>query len=189
MKKKMLAILGSPHKNGTTAVMLDCAVKAALSDGWEVTTIYLTQKQIAYCTGCRSCIKTGDCFQKDDIREIADLLKKCDRVVLAAPTYWANVPAIVKNLFDRLLGTVMEETTTFPQPRLSPKQEYLLLTSCNTPFPFSWLCGQSKGSLRAMNEFFKTSGMRRLGSVVFSDATGKTELPAKIVKKIEKLLI
>ncbi|MDO5602936.1 MAG: flavodoxin family protein [Oscillospiraceae bacterium] len=188
MRKKLLAILGSPHDNGATAAMLDCAVKAAASQGWEITTISLYKKKISFCQGCRACIKTGQCVLQDDIREIAALIKTCDRVVLSAPTYWANVPAVVKNLFDRLLGTAMEETAAFPRPRLSKNQDYLLLTACNTPFPFSQLCGQSSGALRAMNEFFKTSGMKRLGSVTFSNTKGRAELPHGITRKIEKLL-
>ena len=186
MKKKLLAILGSPHENGATASMLQCVLKSAEADGWETSILVLNQKQIAFCKGCRTCIRTGKCVIDDDIQEIAGLLKSCDRVVLAAPTYWANVPAVVKNMFDRLLGTAMEETATFPRARLSSRQEYLLLTACNTPFPFSWLCGQSKGALRAMNEFFKTSGMRRMGAVTFPSAKG-SELPPKVTRKIQRL--
>lgn len=188
MKKKLLAILGSPHENGSTAAMLHFALKIAASKGWETTTVSLYKKQISFCKGCRTCIKTGQCLLNDDLGEIAQHIQTCDRIILSSPTYWANVPAVVKNLFDRLLGTAMEETTTFPRPRLSGEQDYLLLTACNTPFPFSQLCGQSSGALRAMNEFFKTSGMKRLGTVTFSNAKGCAELPLRITKKIERLL-
>lgn len=187
MKKKLIAILGSPHENGSAAAMMDCALKATDLSEWEIEIIYLYQKQIAFCNGCRVCAKTGKCIINDDMQEIAEQMKTCDRIILAAPTYWANVPAAVKNLFDRLFGIALEETSTFPRPRLNRKQRYLLLTACNTPAPFSWLCGQSRGALRAMNEFFKTSGMKRLGSVVFSNAKGSAELPSNVIKKIERL--
>lgn len=182
--KKMLAILGSPHDRGSSAAMLDCAVRAAKASGWEVTVVHLYEKKLAFCTGCRTCISTGQCVIKDDIQEISALLKGCDRVVLAAPTYWAGVPAPVKNMFDRLLGTAMGEARAIPRPRLSRSQEYLLLTACNTPFPFSWICGQSRGALRAMDEFFRTSGMKRLGRMAFAGAGGRPQLPAGITRKI-----
>lgn len=185
MKKKLLAVLGSPHENGSTASMLNCAVSAAEAAGWEVKTVCLYRKKIEFCRGCRACMENRGCVINDDIRQIAMQLMTCDRVVLAAPVYWANVPAAVKNMFDRLLGTAMEETAAFPRGRLSAKQDYLLLTACNTPFPFSRLCGQSGGALRAMNEFFKTSGMKRAGAVVFSNAKGSAALPEKTVKKIQ----
>ena len=72
-----------------------------------------------------------------------------------------------------------------PQPRLSGSQRYLLLTSCNTPFPFSRLFGQSCGALRAMEEFFHYAGMSRMGRVAFSGAGGKNELPVSVKRKIE----
>lgn len=186
MKKKLLAILGGPHAHGATAAMLGCAVQAAEAAGWEVTTVPLYRKQLAFCQGCRACVPTGECVLQDDLQEIAALLRTCDRVVLAAPTYWANVPAAVKNLFDRLLGTAMEDTAAFPRPRLSADQEYLLLTACNTPFPFSWLCGQSRGAQRAMREFFKTAGMRCCGQITFAGAKGGSKLPPRIRRRIER---
>ncbi len=186
MKKKLVAILGSPHENGSTAAMLRCAIQAVDPKEWEVTTVQLYHQQIAFCQGCRACMAEGICVLADDLQAIAQLLKTCDRVILAAPTYWANVPAVVKHLFARLLGTAMAETPTFPRPRLSSKQDYLLLTACNTPFPFSWICGQSKGALRAMNEFFHTAGMKRLGAVVFPRAKGRGELPRRVEKKIKR---
>jgi len=114
-------------------------------------------------------------------------LRECQIVFLAAPVYWANITAPVKNLFDRLLGTAMEETSTFPKPRLKGKK-YMVLTSCNTPFPFSWIFGQSRGAIRNMDEFFKTAGMKQIGKVVYAGASSKKELPKHIVRKIERCL-
>lgn len=184
--RKLLAILGSPHQNGSTAAMLDCAVKAAVAAGWEVDQLWLYEKNIGYCNGCRACVALGNCVQRDDLQEIADLLRGCDVVALAAPAYWANVPAPVKNLFDRLLGVAMEENGRLPKPRLSRNQHYLLLTACNTPFPFSRLFGQSSGALRAMKEFFHYSGMRPMGCVTFAGAGGSAELPEQVQRKIRR---
>ncbi len=186
-EKNVLAILGSPHKNGMTAAMLDRAVRTAEQAGYHVTKINLYDKELSFCTGCWACMNTQVCVQKDDIQEIVDLLRKSQLVILAAPVYWANVPAPVKNLFDRLLGTAMEETNTFPKPRLQGKR-YLLLTSCNTPAPFSWIFGQSRGAIRNMDEIFKTAGMKPIGKVVCANAKNRTELPKQVAKKIERCL-
>ena len=185
--KNVLAILGSSHTNGMTAAMLDLAVHKAEQAGYAVTKINLYEKKLSFCTGCRVCMDTHICTQKDDIQEIAALLHKCQLVILAAPVYWANVPAPVKNLFDRLVGTAMEETDTFPKPRLRGKQ-YMILTSCNTPAPFSWIFGQSRGAIRNMDEFFKTAGMKPAGKVVCANAKNKKELPKRTMKKIERCL-
>ncbi len=184
--KRLLAILGSPHPNGSTAAMLACAAAAAERAGWAVDRGDLYREEIGFCRGCRACIKAGGCVVQDGVQRIARLLQGCDAVVLAAPTYWANLPAAVKNLFDRLLGTAMEETKTFPKPRLSPRQHYLLLTACNTPAPFDYLCGQSRGAIRAMEEFFHTAGMKRMGRVVFAGAHGRRALPPSLERRIRR---
>ncbi|MDE5778600.1 MAG: flavodoxin family protein [Lachnospiraceae bacterium] len=186
MKGRLLAISGSPHKNGATGEMLDYAMRIAEQHGYVVDYINLYEKNIAYCKGCRACIQLHNCVVKDDIQEIATLLKECNIIILAAPVYWANVPAIVKNMFDRLLGVMMEETRTFPKPRLSNKQKYILFTACNTPAPFSILFGQSTGAIRGMREVFRTSGMKYGGSCVWT-GNNKTIFPKYIERKIEKL--
>ncbi len=187
MSKRVLALLGSPHKNGKTGKMLNHAVEIAEKKGYHIDYIHLYEKHIAYCSGCRTCLETQKCVQNDDLQEIVSLLKSCDIVILAAPTYWANVPAVVKNLFDRLLGVAMEETNTFPKPRLSNKQHYILLTACNTAAPFCSIFGQSSGSIRCMKEFFKTSGMRFGGKCVWAGPRQK-ELPCSIKRKLKAYL-
>jgi len=185
-EKRLLAILGSPHTNGTTATMLNYAIHRAEEMGFTVTKIDLYEKNLSYCMGCRACMNTHTCIQKDDIQEIVMCLQKCQTVLLATPVYWANVPAPVKNLFDRLLGTAME-TSTFPKPRLKGKK-YMLLTSCNTPFPFSWILGQSRRAIRCMDEFFKTAGMKPIGKIVCAGTASKKELPKQTIKKIERCM-
>lgn len=183
--KRVLAILGSPHSDGITAAMLNHTICQAEKAGYSVSKIHLYSKNLAFCTGCRMCFVSGTCVQKDDIQEIVSAIRECEIIILAAPTYWANVPAVVKNLFDRLLGTVMEETSTFPKPRLSGKK-YMLLTACNTPAPFSWIFGQSKGAIRSMDEFFKTAGMKSMGKAVCANAGKRTAIPAHVLRKITR---
>lgn len=184
-KKKMVAILGSPHKNGVVGKMLQCATKAAQEAGWEVEEINLYEKEIGFCQGCRVCLDTQECVKKDDIQKIANSLRESEAVVLAAPVYWANVPAIVKNMFDRLLGVAMEETATFPKGRL-PGKKYFFLTACNTPSPFSWIAGQSRGAKRVVKEFFKTAGMKCGGTFVCANTGKSKEIPEKLKKKLQR---
>lgn len=187
MNKNVLAILGSPHTSGITAAMLNVAIDKAKQKGYNVTEINLYEKNLSFCTGCRSCMHTHVCAQQDDIQTIASLFENCQVVILASPVYWANVPACVKNLFDRLLGTAIEETNTFPKPRLRGKQ-YMFLTSCNTPAPFSWMFKQSRGATNNIDSFFKAAGMKSMGKVVCANANNKKSLSLKTIKKIERCL-
>ena len=64
-------------------------------DSIDVTYINLFEKNIDFCKGCRKCLETTECvFKNDDMPEIRRQIKEADIIFLAAPVYWANVPAI-----------------------------------------------------------------------------------------------
>lgn len=187
-KNKIVAIQGSYRENGVTTSMLRYAANELGRMGHEVTYLNLFEKRIEFCKGCRKCLETEECiFKNDDMPEITRYIKEAEVIILAAPVYWGNVPAIVKNLFDRLLGTSMMETKSFPKPRLSGKR-YIFFTACNTPMPFAKWCGQSSGIRRVVREYFKTSGVKCIGTVVCDNTGVKKELAPGAVKRIDKIL-
>ncbi|MCR4717531.1 MAG: flavodoxin family protein [Lachnospiraceae bacterium] len=187
-KKKILAIQGSFRNNGITSTMLDYAVEESKKAGHEVQYIKLHDMNIGYCKGCRKCFETGECvFKDDDMTQISESIKDADVIILAAPVYWANVPAIVKNMFDRMSGTSMEETNTFPKPRLSGKR-YIFLTACSTPMPFAEIFGQTSGIKRVVKEYFKTSGISCIGTVACGNTSKCRDVPNTKFNKIHRLI-
>ncbi|MDK2795543.1 MAG: hypothetical protein PWQ58_742 [Archaeoglobaceae archaeon] len=96
---KLLAINGSPNKRNTYA-LLEAIVDEAKKLGAEAEILNLADFNIAPCKGCDKCLK-GECVQKDDIIKVLEAMRSADAIVLGAPTYFGNVPGIVKNLIDR----------------------------------------------------------------------------------------
>jgi len=185
--KKLLAILASPRRNGNAAKMLDAAIAKAEEAGYETEFIDIYEKKIAWCKGCMACKQTSSCVMDDDIKEIERMLLECNLVAVASPTYFANIPAPLKNIFDRLVSVIFDDNDSFiPKPKLSPKQKYLILVTCSTPPPFDKIAGQSTGAAKAITEFFHTSGMKRAGTVIFAGTRNKNEVPAKIIRKIRE---
>lgn len=71
--------------------------------GAEVETIDVRQLRVAPCTGCMRCRSTHSCvLPPDDSLMVLEALRRADAVVVAAPTYWGNMPGTLKLLFDRL---------------------------------------------------------------------------------------
>lgn len=185
--KKVIAIQGSFRPNGITTAMLKYAVDRATALGHDVTYINLHERDIKFCKGCRKCFDNFGCIFKDDIEEITELVKQADVIILSTPVYWANVPAIVKNLFDRLNGAAMEETKGYPKPRMVGKR-CIILTACNTVSPFSYLAGQIPGVKRVIKEFFKTAGVKYIGTVVCCNTGKLKEVPRRKYRKIDRLI-
>lgn len=182
---KALFICASAHKNGNTEQMLNAALKTAVKKGFETEYINLYEKNIEYCKGCCVCKKTGECFIKDDITKIRKSIISSDLVVVSCPTYFANVTAPLKNLFDRLVATAMDDSGLIPKPLIGKDHKYILLTSCNTIFPFDRICKQSTGTIRNMKEFFNIAGMKYCGKVILSNSRKNNTIPDKIAKKIQ----
>lgn len=188
MAKKVLGILGSPRKNGKVATVLSKILDTAELNGHEVKQVDLYDMKMEFCRGCMTCRTTGKCIIDDGLNGLALEIVSSDVVVLAAPTYWANVPAVVKNLFDRMAGYVMKsEKGKPPKPLCSKNQKYILVTACTTGFPFNVIFSQSTGATRAMNEFFKRAGMSNNGIITLTNTWVTENIPSKILVRAENI--
>lgn len=54
-----------------------------------------------FCKGCKKCYVDGECVQNDGVQKVVGDILTSDFVVIAAPSYWAGVPAQLKALIDR----------------------------------------------------------------------------------------
>lgn len=187
--KKMLAILGSPRKEGNISKLLNIAISEAGQLGHEVEIIDVYEKNISPCSGCMSCRASNKCVISDDIQDIEKAFVTCDYVVLAAPTYWANMPAPVKNMFDRLVYAFMDDNnSSIPKAKLKPEQKYIIIVSCNTPAPFDRIAGQSSGCVKNIKEILSTAGMKYSGKFIYPGVRNKPEISKKEENRLRSLI-
>ena len=98
---KILVISTSLRKNSNSEALADEFLNGAKEAGNEVEKISLCGKDIKFCIGCLSCIKTGKCVLKDDMEEINKKLHDCDVVAFATPIYYYEMSGQMKTLLDR----------------------------------------------------------------------------------------
>ncbi len=102
---KVIAINGSPRKNGNTSICIDKALEPLKAAGIECEVIQIGGVKLHGCKACYYCMKEktkGICVQKDDpMNEWADKLREADAIILASPTYYANVTSEMKAFIDR----------------------------------------------------------------------------------------
>lgn len=99
---KVIGICGSARKNGNTEKALIEALKEVEKQGIETELVSLADKKIEYCKHCNTCAK-DPCPTKDDVLEILDKMKNSEGIIIASPTYFADVSSRLKTLFDRTL--------------------------------------------------------------------------------------
>lgn len=99
---KVLAINGSPRKNGNTQVMIDEAAKEIKKAGIKVESMSIADYDIRPCIGCEECYrKPWDCPIKDDAIAVLKKMVAADGLLIGSPVYCGGVTAQLKALFDR----------------------------------------------------------------------------------------
>lgn len=98
---KAVLINGSARNNGSCSYLLDKLKTAFEMNSFNVKKYNISDMNINYCFGCKKCYFDGRCVQNDDVEIIVSDILSSDYVVIAAPSYWADVPGQLKTFFDR----------------------------------------------------------------------------------------
>lgn len=98
---KVTCINGSARNNGSCAYLIDSFIGGASKNNAEIVKYCVGDADLHFCKACKKCYTDGNCVQNDDVQKIVKDILTSDVVVVAAPSYWADVPAQLKTLFDR----------------------------------------------------------------------------------------
>lgn len=98
---KVTCIIGSPHTNGSCAYLVDKWINGIDASTAVVKKYCISEIEMNYCYGCKKCYTSGECVQNDDVKNVVLDILNSDYVIIAAPSWWADVPAQLKTLFDR----------------------------------------------------------------------------------------
>lgn len=96
-----MGLFGSPRKGGNTDILLEEFLRGCEKAGARCERIRVSRLKVGGCRGCGGCEKTGHCVVEDDMQIVYGALERSDRIVLAAPIYFYNVPAQAKAVIDR----------------------------------------------------------------------------------------
>lgn len=102
---KILVLTGSPHRRGTTNVLIEQFIRGAEEAQNEVSRFDCAFVKVHPCIGCDRC-GTGknDCVFKDDMYELYPKVIAADAVVFATPLYYHGYSAQLKAVIDRFHG-------------------------------------------------------------------------------------
>ena len=98
---KIIAIYGSPRRDGNSAALLKQAVAGARQQGAQVEEVFLRDYKISPCLEIYACIKNGECAIRDDFPGILAKLESSVGIMLASPIFFYAVSAHTKIFIDR----------------------------------------------------------------------------------------
>lgn len=97
----VVAIVGSPRKNGNTEMLAAHSLKAVAEEGLDTELISLAGLDIRPCNGCMVCREEERCPIEDDLFPIYLRMKEADGIILAAPVYFGSANALTKAFMER----------------------------------------------------------------------------------------
>jgi len=101
---KVVAFSGSARKDGNTALLVRQVFAELEQAGIETELVQLAGKKIRGCTACMKCFENqnGRCvIDNDVINGAVEKMVAADGIILASPTYFADVTTEMKALIDR----------------------------------------------------------------------------------------
>lgn len=100
---KILALIGSPRKEGNTDILVEQILQGGKTKGHTSEKLYLYGYKISPCVDCRNC-KKGDyvCTVKDGMQDIYPKMEEADVVIFGTPLYWWGPSGKMKLLMDRM---------------------------------------------------------------------------------------
>lgn len=97
----LVALYGSPRRQGNTSRLLQEAVQGAREAGAGVQEFVLRDLKISPCLELYHCKKEGECSIKDDFQMVRDAILKSKGLMLASPIFFYSVTAQTKAFMDR----------------------------------------------------------------------------------------
>ena len=100
---KVIAFNGSPRKDGNTSRLINHVFKSIEAEGIDTEVIQVGGKVFHGCAACYQCSvkKNNQCVQDDEVNGWIGKMIEADGIILASPTYFADITPELKALIDR----------------------------------------------------------------------------------------
>ena len=146
---KILAIFGSPNKEGNTASLSNAILEGAEEIGHSIRRFYLYDQEIKNCLDCEDAARLHKerlCIHDDVMtKEIIPAIEEADVLVISSPVYMGHITGVMKTFFDRWHTFIGDEF----KMRIVPGKKFItIITSWASTDTFRnvseyldhWLC-------------------------------------------------
>jgi len=103
-KTLIVALNGSPNKEGNTAFLLQQALDEFIKAGANACMLHcqdmLKGMKIPFCIACSSPC-SGKCYEGTELSEAFDIISRADGLIVGSPVYFGTVSAQLKAFWDK----------------------------------------------------------------------------------------
>ena len=157
---KVIAINGSPRKNGNTYTSIKRVCDILEKEGIETEIVQVGDKTFGGCRACGACAKLGKCAfgDKDGLNEIGEKMSEADGIIIGSPVYYADINGTLKSFLDRVFYTYGKNF------RFKPGAAVVALRR-----------GGAIHAYHSINNYFGITEMIQVPSIYWNDVHGRTE--------------
>ncbi len=98
---KVIALNGSPRKNGNTYLSLKTVCGVLNEEGIETEILDVGSLKLTGCRACGGCAKLGRCVLDDGLNELSEKIAAADGLIVGSPVYYADINGTLKCFLDR----------------------------------------------------------------------------------------
>lgn len=101
---KVIAVNGSPNKEGNTYHALKIIGSRLIENGIDLEIIHIGNKAISGCIACGKCKERKDekcSITTDSVNEWIQSIKAADGLILGSPVHYSGIPGTMKSFLDR----------------------------------------------------------------------------------------
>lgn len=187
---KVVAILGSPRKNGNSSFLSATFLDRAREKGAVGSSFFLEGMNYKGCKACGACKKDHDkCVIKDDLAPLLDEMREADVIIYAAPNYFADVSGQFKLFLDRTYSLLTPEFMSGQnRSRLAAGKHLVFILTQGAP---EEAFKQIPEKYAHLQEYFNFAGYHVIhGGNLFApdDAKSRPELIAKVQELADTLI-
>lgn len=171
---KVLVILGHPRKDSYCAAVAEAYVRGAKEASMEVAYLQLADMHFEM-----NVVVPSPQYQylEDDIIKAQELIKWADHLVFVFPTWWGNMPALLKGFLDRTLtpGFAFREIQPDAFDKLLSQRTAQIITTMDTPVLVDRFLNGAPAVKALTNATLKFCGVKPVRKLLLSPIKHSTE--------------
>lgn len=166
----LILINGSPRKNGNSQYITDFIISILERESVQYELVDVKNMDIAYCTGCGACEKTGWCVIKDQGSRLHKQFDESNGTIIISPIYFNSLTAQVKTVIDRMQAIYSSKYALKKPTFERNKDRYGAFIAVGGSPPYE---EQFVGAKFIIDMFFKVINTKWLGTVLINDTDSK----------------
>lgn len=170
----VIGVLGSPLKNGNTALLLEKALQGAEDGGCTTEILHVPFMNFQPCMEIMHCRDNSECKMKDDMVAVYEKFREADGVIVATPVMTMGIPGKLKSFMDRFqvffMAKYVRKAPLVPKEKQKKRKgAFIAISGMEVPYVFD-------GVILTLRAFYDIIDVQYIGELLVPGMDNKVDL-------------